>query len=81
MSAGPWTLTFDKENIRDSESIKIGGVEYDIVEVERPFNCAECDLWNRENADCKFEKDSLGLICPAAICGRRLVFKTKGGNK
>lgn len=35
------------------ELIKIDGIDYDLVEVNRPFNCAECDFWNSEEGGAK----------------------------
>jgi hypothetical protein len=57
------------------ESITIDGIDYDLVEVDRPFNGAECYFWNREEAGCKLEKEEFGWVCPAAIVGRRTLIK------
>ena len=62
------------------ESIKIDGIDYDLVEVGHSFNCAECDFWNLEKAECKLAKESFGWVCPAAIEGRRLALKKRNAK-
>lgn len=59
------------------EAIKIDGIDYDIVEVERPFNCAECDFYDFEEAACKLENEFFGWVCPAAILCRRIALKKR----
>jgi hypothetical protein len=59
------------------ESIRIDGVDYDLVDAGRPFNCSACDFWIQEEAACKLEKELFGWVCPAVIDGRRVALKRR----
>lgn len=58
-------------------SITIDGVDYDVVEEDRLFKCSECDLYDWEEMECGFEKESCDWICPLADDKRCVILKRR----
>jgi hypothetical protein len=68
--------------IMQINSMTIDGVEYDVVKVDRPFKCDECDIYDWEEMECPFERETCDFVCPLANEKRRSVLKRRdGANK
>jgi hypothetical protein len=59
------------------ESMKIDGIEYDVVSTECRYKCDVCDIYDFGEEKCQLEKGSPDFICPLANQKLRSVLKRK----
>lgn len=58
-------------------SMTIDGIGYDVVEVDGPFKCGECDVYDWDEMECGFEKESCDWVCPLSNDKRRVILKRR----